>query len=99
MELSGPKIAVCIAFIVIILTWAWRVVNWLWLRPKKLERYLRHQGLNGNSYQIWFGDLKKSSILLTEATSKPMNLSDDIALRVLPFVHQTVKNYGIYMIF
>ncbi|KAF3442304.1 hypothetical protein FNV43_RR16220 [Rhamnella rubrinervis] len=79
---------------VIILTWAWRVVNWLWLRPKKLERYLRHQGINGNSYQIWFGDLKKSSMMLAEATSKPMNLSGDVAPRVLPLIHQTVKNYG-----
>jgi len=66
----------------------------VWFRPKKLERILRNQCLSGNPYRLVFGDSKESSIMFKEACSKPMNLSHDIAPRVLPFVHRTVKNHG-----
>ncbi|KAM5573281.1 cytochrome P450 CYP72A219-like [Rosa sericea] len=79
-----------------ILTCAWRVLNYVWLRPKKLERCLRKQGLKGNSYKLLIGDMKESFMMLKQAQSNPINLSSchDIAPRVIPFVHQTVKNYG-----
>ena len=88
------RIAVSIVSIVVVITWAWRVVNWVWLRPKKLERCLREQGLNGNSYRLLFGDLKESSKMRSQAKSKPINFTLDIAPRVFPFVHQVVSNYG-----
>ncbi|KAB1200814.1 hypothetical protein CJ030_MR0G006223 [Morella rubra] len=93
MEVSLPTIVIFILSIVI-LTSAWRAVRWVWLKPKKLERCLREQGLSGNSYRLPFGDLKESSRMIKHAKSKPMNLTHDIAPRVLPFVYQTVKNYG-----
>lgn len=37
----------------------WRVVNWIWFKPKKLEKLLREQGLKGNSYRILYGDTKE----------------------------------------
>ncbi|KAK1583570.1 hypothetical protein Q3G72_025111 [Acer saccharum] len=49
MEITVKSIAVSIV-VVAVVTWAWRVVNWVWLRPKKMEKYLRQQGLSGNSY-------------------------------------------------
>jgi len=79
---------------IIVITWAWRVVNWLWLRPKKLERYLRQQGLAGNPYRFMNGDLKEISMAKEEACSKPMSLSHDIAPRVSPFHHRLVNTYG-----
>ena len=94
MEMSLLRIAVSIVSIVVVITWAWRVVNWVWLRPKKLERCLREQGLNGNSYRLLFGDLKESSKMISQARSKPINFTLDIAPRVFPFVHQVVSNYG-----
>ncbi|KAF3975918.1 hypothetical protein CMV_000854 [Castanea mollissima] len=94
MEISLLRIAVSIVSIVVLITWAWRVVNWVWLRPKKLERCLRQQGLNGNSYRLLFGDLKESSKMISQAKSKPINFTLDIAPRVFPFVHQVVSNYG-----
>lgn len=79
---------------ILIAYWVWRVLNWVWFRPKKLESFMRKQGLSGNSYRFLFGDAKESSLLLNEAHSKPMNLIHDIYPRVLPFIHRTVQIYG-----
>ncbi|KAJ7981933.1 Cytochrome P450 [Quillaja saponaria] len=80
---------------VAVLIWAWRVLNWLWLTPKKLERRLRKEGFQGNSYNFWYGDSKQMTKMIMEARSKPMNPSDDdIAPHVYPHVLQTIKNYG-----
>ncbi|XP_024632155.1 cytochrome P450 72A68-like isoform X1 [Medicago truncatula] len=76
------------------LIWAWRILNWLWLKPKKLEKLLREQGLKGNSYRLLVGDMNDLLKMRKEATSKPMNLSDDIVPRVYSFVHQSVTKHG-----
>nr|QNN89097.1 cytochrome P450 [Azadirachta indica] len=93
MELSLKSVALTVVFVTVI-TWAWRVLNWVWLRPKKLEKYLRQQGLSGNSYRFLFGDLKENFIMLKEAKTRPINLDDDIAIRVMPFVLKLFKDYG-----
>ncbi|XP_050384322.1 cytochrome P450 CYP72A219-like [Argentina anserina] len=92
-----PFVALSLNFVVFsILVCVWRVLNYVWLRPKKLERCLRKQGLKGNSYRLMTGDMKDSYMMLKQAQSKPINLSSchDIAARVIPYVHQTVKKYG-----
>jgi len=76
------------------LIWAWRILNWLWLKPKKLEKLLREQGLKGNSYRLLVGDIKDLLKIRKKATSKPMNLSDDIVPRVYSFVQQSVAKHG-----
>ncbi|KAF8408893.1 hypothetical protein HHK36_004962 [Tetracentron sinense] len=85
---------VVISGVVVLLSWVFRVVYWVWWRSKKLEKCLREQGINGHPYRLLFGDLKENMILNKEARSKPMNLSHDIVPRVIPLVHQTIKNYG-----
>ncbi|KAA8541287.1 hypothetical protein F0562_025250 [Nyssa sinensis] len=85
-------VTVCCAIVVVIL--AWKVLNWAWLRPKKLEKCLRQQGLNGSSYKLLFGDIKEMSGMLEEAKSKPINLSDDIVTRIQPFIHKSIQTYG-----
>ncbi|XP_059663282.1 cytochrome P450 CYP72A219-like [Cornus florida] len=86
---------VCCAIVVVVVIWeAWRVLNWVWLRPRKLEKCLRQQGLTGNSYKLYFGDLKEMSEMLKEAKSNPIHLSQDIVPRVMPFTHQCIRNYG-----
>ncbi|PQQ18731.1 cytochrome P450 CYP72A219-like [Prunus yedoensis var. nudiflora] len=95
MEVSVvASVALRVFWVSIVITWAWRVLNWVWLRPKRLERCLRQQGLAGNSYRLLVGDTKESSMMVKEAKSKPMNLSQDITPRVLPFLHQSVTTYG-----
>ncbi|XP_022140092.1 cytochrome P450 CYP72A219-like isoform X2 [Momordica charantia] len=86
--------SICTIIGVWLLVWGWRVVNSIWVRPKKLEKYLRDQGLAGNSYRLLVGDRKDISARMAQAMSKPMNFSHRIFPRVLPFVHQTIQIYG-----
>ncbi|KAK4342256.1 hypothetical protein RND71_038072 [Anisodus tanguticus] len=74
--------------------WAWKFLNWVWFKPKKLEKNMRQQGLIGNSYRLLFGDLKEGYMMSKEAKSKPMNFSHDIAPRVSPLLHKTFTKYG-----
>ncbi|XP_068338705.1 cytochrome P450 CYP72A219-like [Pyrus communis] len=95
MEISVATIgAVLVGITVIVIAGAWRLLNWLWLRPKKLERYLRQQGLTGNSYRFYTGDMNEISTMIKQAYSKPVNLSHDIARRVIPFDCQLVNTCG-----
>ncbi|KAF3644968.1 Cytochrome [Capsicum annuum] len=86
----------CIAIITVLLVCLWRVLNWVWFRPKKWEKLLRQQGMKGNSYRILYGDTKELSMMIEQVTSKPMSLSDDnnIAPRLMPFFVKTIKKYG-----
>ncbi|XP_048131168.1 cytochrome P450 72A397-like isoform X2 [Rhodamnia argentea] len=93
MEVSTQSIAL-VAVLAVLVTWAWRVVNWVWLRPKRLERLLRQQGLSGEPYAFLFGDLNENERMLTEATSKPIAISDDIKPRLLPFLHRSFQIHG-----
>ncbi|KAL4621470.1 hypothetical protein ACB092_06G230200 [Castanea dentata] len=93
MEISLDKVATSILF-VIMTTLSCMILNWVWLRPKYLERCLIKQGLVGNSYRLFFGDMKDSSMMIKQACSKPIELSDDIVPCVLPFEHHIVKHYG-----
>ncbi|GAB4849274.1 hypothetical protein Ancab_040167 [Ancistrocladus abbreviatus] len=78
----------------VILIGAWKLFNWVWLRPKTLERCLRQQGLSGNPYRLLFGDTKDSARMHREAMSKPIGFANDHSLRVLPFLHHTIETYG-----
>ncbi|KAL2331241.1 hypothetical protein Fmac_018822 [Flemingia macrophylla] len=80
--------------LILALICTWRVVNWLWLRPKRLERLLREQGLQGNPYRIFFGDSNDLLRMRKEALSKPMNLCDDIVPRVASYDQHSVNKHG-----
>lgn len=79
-----------------VIVWTWRVVRWVWLKPKKIERKLREQGLSGNPYRLLYGDTKEIKHMAKLANSSPINLSDDILPRVLPFYHHIIQAYGMY---
>lgn len=75
--------------------YAWRLLDWAWFRPRKLEKCLRQQGLKGNSYKLIFGDIKELSKSIEDAESKPLDVSDDdLTPRILPYFVQTIKKYG-----
>ncbi|KAJ0102770.1 hypothetical protein Patl1_04990 [Pistacia atlantica] len=94
MEMYDLKsIAVSIVLVTVV-TWAWRLLNWVWFRPKKFEKYLRQQGLKGKPYRLLYGDLKENLMMIKEAKSSPLNLSDDVVPLVLPFIDKLVKEYG-----
>uniref|UniRef100_A0A1W7HBW8 Cytochrome P450 n=1 Tax=Scoparia dulcis TaxID=107240 RepID=A0A1W7HBW8_SCODU len=94
MEILDSKGAILFTSIFLVL-YAWKFFNWVWLKPRKLEKYLRHQGFTGNSYRFMIGDYKDIAAMAKDAQSKPISpLSNDIMPRVMPFIHQTVINYG-----
>ncbi|XP_068667901.1 cytochrome P450 CYP72A616-like [Aristolochia californica] len=71
------------------------VIHSFWLKPMKLERYLKRQGVTGDPYSFFSGDLKRMGNAVKEACSKPMmELNHAIVPRVIPFVHQTVQKHG-----
>ncbi|EYU31636.1 hypothetical protein ABFS82_13G039700 [Erythranthe guttata] len=85
-------IGACLAFVVLFYTW--RILNWAYIRPKRLEKSLRKQGLIGNTYNFLYGDLKEMLNMINHAKSHPINLDDDIKPRVLAFIHKTFLKYG-----
>ncbi|KAK4487097.1 hypothetical protein RD792_006412 [Penstemon davidsonii] len=92
MEILYLTIATSSAFMLLFYTW--KVLNWAWFRPKRLEKCLRQQGFKGNSYKLIYGDLKEMLNMTQEAKTKPINLEDDIKPRLIPFFLQTIKKYG-----
>lgn len=95
MDVAGVTSAGIVLILIFALIWAWRVLNWLWLRPKKLERLLREQGLKGNPYKFLVGDMNDFLNMQKEAQSKPMGLSDDIVSQVSPYFEHSVNKHGI----
>ncbi|PIA36646.1 hypothetical protein AQUCO_03300094v1 [Aquilegia coerulea] len=79
---------------IILISCVWKFFDWIWLKPKKLEKYLRKQGLKGTSYKLFYGDLKERDLSIQEALSKPMEHSHRIGHRVLPFDHLMFQKYG-----
>ncbi|KAL2331247.1 hypothetical protein Fmac_018828 [Flemingia macrophylla] len=92
MEAALATILILILELILLCTW--KVVNWLWLRPKKLEKLLRHQGLQGNPYKLLVGDMKEYAKMRNEPLSKPMNFSHDISPRVSSFIQHSLNKHG-----
>ncbi|XP_042377241.1 cytochrome P450 72A397-like [Zingiber officinale] len=80
---------------VLLVVWIVRTLNWAWREPRRLERALRAQGLDGSPYRFPFGDVKENNRLLQEVRAKPMPLhSHDIIPRLLPVFHRHYRQYG-----
>ncbi|KAL2476474.1 Cytochrome [Abeliophyllum distichum] len=80
--------------IVAIIRWAVQLINWVWLRPKKLEKCLRNQGLNGNPYRILIGDMKDLIRFIKETQPKSIKISDDLAPRISHYYYQSIHKFG-----
>nr|BAX04011.1 cytochrome P450 72A555 [Platycodon grandiflorus] len=87
-------VAAVLVVVVVVVIVGWRVLNWVWLTPRKFEKQLREQGLKGNSYKLLSGDLKEMATMSKEAKAKPIGLSDDIVPHVMPFFHKSVIKHG-----
>jgi hypothetical protein len=71
------------------------LVAWAWWTPRRLDRALRAQGLKGTRYRLLTGDVRESARLNREARTKPLPLgSHEIIPRVLPMLHNMVKDNG-----
>ncbi|KAF5203229.1 Cytochrome p450 [Thalictrum thalictroides] len=88
------QLGLLVVFSVIVASWAFKMVNWIWLKPMRMKKYLKKQGIGGPSYKLFDGNLKEIVKMKIEATSKPMELSHRIVPRLLPFQYQAVQTYG-----
>ncbi|KAM0029167.1 putative secologanin synthase [Helianthus debilis subsp. tardiflorus] len=77
----------------------WKLLNWAWLKPRKLEKWMRSEGYKGNSYKLVIGDIKELAQTMKEGKKKSIPISHDIAAHVLPFDHQIITKYGIFHAF
>ncbi|XP_058095277.1 cytochrome P450 CYP72A616-like [Magnolia sinica] len=78
----------------LLLSCAVRVAYYIWWRPMKLQKHLNQQGIKGNPYKLFYGDMKEMVRLMKEAWSKPMNLTHQIAPRVFPYFYDLVQKEG-----
>lgn len=83
--------SLCVALVIML---GGRILYWVWIRPKKLEKILRKQGFKGNSYRLFHGDTKDFTAIEKEAISKPINLLDDFIPRGAPVHFSVVSNHG-----
>ncbi|KAL8046727.1 hypothetical protein ABFX02_08G192809 [Erythranthe guttata] len=76
-------------------TWAVKLLNWVWFRPRKLEKFLREQGLNGKPYRPFLGDLKDYvTAAKSERRRRTIKLSDDIIPHLFTYYHEIINKYG-----
>ncbi|KAL8148721.1 cytochrome P450 CYP72A219-like [Apium graveolens] len=81
--------------IVIFVTVTIKVINKVWLKPKKLEKYLKAQGFNGNPYRILLGDMGDYVRVTKAEQPKQISLSSgDVSQHALPYIHYIVEKYG-----
>ncbi|XP_057792339.1 cytochrome P450 CYP72A219-like [Salvia miltiorrhiza] len=92
MDVLILSVTISCGFVALI--YLWKVLNWVWLTPRNLEKILRQQGFNGNSYKLFYGDFKEIERITEDAMSKPMEFTNDIEPRATPIFHQATKNYG-----
>ncbi|GAU49395.1 hypothetical protein TSUD_366890 [Trifolium subterraneum] len=101
-ELVFPTATTIIIWIVtvILAVIPWYLLNKLWLKPKRFEKLMRSQGLQGDPYKLSL--LRDNSkqiymmMLQQEAKSKSIGLSKQAAPSIFSPLHQTVDKYGTY---
>ncbi|KAK4484644.1 hypothetical protein RD792_007233 [Penstemon davidsonii] len=76
------------------ITIAVKLLNWVWFRPKKLENFLRKQGLNGNPYRLLLGDMNDLIKVMKSEQSKSIQFSDDLPSHIMPYYQQIINKYG-----
>jgi len=79
----------------------WHLFNNFWLKPKRFEKLLKAQGLQGEPYKLpFFVDNSKQNYMLKlqqEDKSKSIGLSKEVAPSIFSPFYQTVHKYGTYI--
>ncbi|KAJ1283056.1 hypothetical protein BS78_03G098800 [Paspalum vaginatum] len=73
-----------------------RAAEWAWLRPRRLGRALRAQGLRGTAYRPLAGDAPLADRLSREARARPPLPPGCHAVvpRAMPLFHHAMKEHG-----
>ncbi|KAL9145717.1 hypothetical protein ABFS82_13G061800 [Erythranthe guttata] len=77
-----------------LITLSAKFVNWVWIKPKKLEKLLRKEGLNGNPYKLLLGDMKQLISVMKEEQPKSIQFSDHLLPHILPHYHHNRTKFG-----
>ncbi|XP_047326054.1 cytochrome P450 CYP72A219-like [Impatiens glandulifera] len=93
-ELIMTNIVSYILVVAVVTWWGWRILEWIWFKPKRMENHLRTQGFKGNPYRVLFGDLKDCNAITKQNRTNPISISDDIVPRLVPFTHKIINTYG-----
>lgn len=93
--MSFSVVAALVVVVAVVVLWTWRIVKWVWIKPKMLESCLRRQGLTGTPYTPFVGDIRRNVDMMMEARSKPINITDDITPRLLPLASKMLNSHGI----
>lgn len=94
MDIQAVVAVAVSVILVIFVNLARKLVNRLWVRPKRIEKYLKEVGFSGNPYKFLHGDMAEFSRISEAAMSKPINFSHDVGARILPYQHHLVEKYG-----
>ncbi|KAL8156862.1 cytochrome P450 72A397-like [Apium graveolens] len=94
MDATIASSAVIAVIALFILHYTIKLANKFWVRPKKVEKRLRELGFMGNPYRFFYGDAKEMEEMRLKVISEPMEHSDDISSRVLPYHHHLAQKYG-----
>ncbi|KAH6775514.1 hypothetical protein C2S52_013075 [Perilla frutescens var. hirtella] len=71
-----------------------KLLNYIWFKPRNLEKFLREQGFNGNPYRPFAGDMKDHLKFLKQERTRSIQLSDNAAKHMLPYYHHIISKYG-----
>ncbi|XP_027908929.1 11-oxo-beta-amyrin 30-oxidase-like [Vigna unguiculata] len=93
---SAATVCVLSVIVAVIPLWAVKMVNTLWLRPKRLEKLLRAQGLHGDPYSLSpsTSNQNQSEVQQQKPDSESFALSDDVAPRLSTSLYYTIAKYG-----
>jgi hypothetical protein len=102
MEITSTTTTCFFIVVPLVLLWGWKLLSWLWLRPKRQEKVLRAQGLQGNPYKVLVGDTKEMIKLMMENAKSPIftnSLSDDkdVTPHVFTFIHHIFHKFGTHL--
>nr|XP_043635079.1 cytochrome P450 CYP72A219-like isoform X2 [Erigeron canadensis] len=89
------KLVVALIVIGVMVRLAWKLLNWAWLKPKKLEKWLREEGFDGTPYKLLIGDFIQQAKMMKESRLKASPITHDITPLVMPFDHHIVKTYEV----
>ncbi|KAH6775515.1 cytochrome P450 [Perilla frutescens var. hirtella] len=80
--------------VAVLVKWGVKLLNWVWFRPRKLEKFLREQGLNGTRYSPFLGDVRDCISSMTDEQPKTLQLSDDILPHIYRCYMQNLSKCG-----
>ncbi|KAL8479707.1 hypothetical protein ACS0TY_026583 [Phlomoides rotata] len=93
--MEGKWALILISIILVtFINYAVKLLDFFWFKPKKKEAFLRNQGINGNPYRPFLGDLKDFFRITKEEEARSLQLSDDIIPHIYAYNQRVISKHG-----